>query len=148
MKKHYVVEFQESLGSTERDDDKEAQKHFAYARNNFQPLYYIKNYADDKKKIEMSFDLTKYQPQFSGVPVYGPGGTGDPVSPRAAAAPSTESDSSLPVKEKPHVFQTIFLDRDGSSEKWTQSEIDPGEVISVRWWKQQSHRWQHCTPLT
>jgi hypothetical protein len=54
------------------------------ARNEFRPLYYTKQYEEDKSKIEMSFgevlasypivpeadsvhvDLTHYQPQFKG----------------------------------------------------------------------------------
>ena len=57
MQKHYVTEHSEDLNSTQRDDDKEAQKQFAFAREEFQPIYYIKSYEQDKKKIEMSFDL-------------------------------------------------------------------------------------------
>jgi hypothetical protein len=61
----------------------------------------------------MSFDLTFYQPQLS-----------------ASAGQS-------------HIFQTIFLDKDGSGELWTKDEIKRELVIGEKWWKQQSHRWQH-----
>ena len=65
-----------------------------------------------------------------------------------------------------HVFQTIFLDNDlKSSRYWSKHEIDSDkvsatlahplfspltfaeQVIMQKWWKQQSHRWQHyaCT---
>ena len=47
-----------------------------------------------------------------------------------------------PPLEK-HVFQTIFLDRDGSQDLWTWGEIREEKRIYERWWKQQSHRWQH-----
>lgn len=43
-----------------------------------------------------------------------------------------------------HVFQTIFLDKEGSEELWSRDEIDKDEVVLEKWWKQQSHRWQHC----
>jgi len=43
-----------------------------------------------------------------------------------------------------HVFQTIFLDNTPESRKfWTKGEISQQEVIVEKWWKQQSHRWQH-----
>lgn len=43
-----------------------------------------------------------------------------------------------------HVFQTIFLDHARESQKfWTKGEINQDEVIMEKWWKQQSHRWQH-----
>jgi hypothetical protein len=61
----------------------------------------------------MSFDLTFYQPQLSASP------------------------------GQPHVYQTIFLDKDGSGELWTKSKIKPDSIIGEKWWKQQSHRWQH-----
>ena len=47
-----------------------------------------------------------------------------------------------PPLEK-HVFQTIFLDRDGSSHLWTIGDIRADKKIYEKWWKQQSHRWQH-----
>ncbi|KAL8293062.1 hypothetical protein RQP46_000756 [Phenoliferia psychrophenolica] len=142
MKKHYETGHSEALNSEKRNEDKEAQKQFEFARDQFKPIYFIKNYEDDKKKIEMSFDLTLYQAQFRGVSPFGPGGTGDPAKPRVDEEDATSVVSDQ-TKEKPHVYQTIFLDRDGSREKWTNSEIDPSKVILVRWWKQQSHRWQH-----
>jgi len=61
----------------------------------------------------MSFDLTFYQPQLS-----------------ASAGQS-------------HVYQTIFLDKDWSGKLWTKDEIKQDLIIGEKWWKQQSHRWQH-----
>lgn len=43
----------------------------------------------------------------------------------------------------PRIYQTIFLDRDDSSHLWTDGEIDTDKIILKKWWKQQSHRWQH-----
>jgi predicted NAD/FAD-binding protein len=42
-----------------------------------------------------------------------------------------------------HVFQTIFLDKDGSKDLWSKNEIMQDDIILEKWWKQQSHRWQH-----
>lgn len=42
-----------------------------------------------------------------------------------------------------HVFQTIFLDKDGSRDLWSKDEINTDKIIMQKWWKQQSHRWQH-----
>lgn len=35
-----------------------------FAKTDFRPLYFIHMYDEVPKKIEMSFDLTHYQPQF------------------------------------------------------------------------------------
>jgi hypothetical protein len=175
------------MASTDRDEDKDAQKSFDYASKHFRPLYFIRSYPSDKKKIEMSFDLcvvplsnlivfadsfapcsTIYQAQFQGVSEYGPSGTGVPKSSslppsQAAFLPDKPSSSSAaptaisvrePSKTDPdatpepplpkHVFQTIFLDKEDSEHLWSRGEIKEDEFILTKWWKQQSHRWQHC----
>ena len=43
---------------TTAEDRREAEKAFDFAKDNFRPLYYTKQYPEDKAKIEMSFDLT------------------------------------------------------------------------------------------
>ncbi|KAF7981558.1 hypothetical protein HWV62_33167 [Athelia sp. TMB] len=134
--KYYRLEYDPSLRSGTRDDDEEAQKSFEFAEKNFAPLYFIRSYPSDKKKVEMSFDLTNYQPQFKGVSPYGPGR--EPPSSDSAGS----EDQDPPPLER-HVFQTIFLDKEDSSHLWSKDEVKPGEVILEKWWKQQSHRWQH-----
>lgn len=47
----------------ERLKDEDTHKSYEFAEKNFSPLYFIRSYPSDKKKIEMSFDLTNYQPQ-------------------------------------------------------------------------------------
>ena len=37
---------------------------------------------------------------------------------------------------KDHVFQTIFLDKEGSKELWTDKEIRSDKRIYEKWWKQ------------
>ncbi|KAA1471046.1 FAD/NAD(P)-binding domain-containing protein [Dentipellis sp. KUC8613] len=167
----------ESAGGDGPDDP------LAFARANFRPLYYTMQYPENRAKLEMSFDLTHYQPQFRGERAAGPAkepdslplgtargegenaeaGTGagaedkvvreaqDPASGSAGEEARTGQDEH--GKPEPpfeqHVFQTIFLDRDGSSELWTKGKIDNEKIIAERWWKQQSHRWQHyarCVP--
>ena len=88
---------------------------------------------------------TLYQAQFNGASEFGPGGTGEPANPRTTTSDGTSDVTEVTHKEKPHVFQTIFLDRETNA-LWTKDEIDPSEIIAERWWKQQSHRWQHCEP--
>ena len=143
----------------------EAGKAFEFASKNFRPLYYTMQYPADKSKIEMSFDLTHYQPQFRGEKPAGPidpNNTSDhhheiqPVPQEARNAQngdlaqegsSTRTGTGpqcapeLPLEK--HVFQTIFLDCDGSSQLWTVDDIDQDKKIYEKWWKQQSHRWQH-----
>ncbi|SCV67332.1 BQ2448_5978 [Microbotryum intermedium] len=156
---HYNVTYSDDLASTSRDDDKEAQKQLKFARDHFRPLYYIRSYPSDKKKIEMSFDLTHYQPQFKGESPYGPNHTGKPPhhpSTNLPSKPSLDESSASSIRKqgqddegnpepplKKHVFQTIFLDKDGSRDLWSIGEIKKEEIVMKKWWKQQSHRWQH-----
>ncbi|KAI9671320.1 MAG: hypothetical protein M1831_004229 [Alyxoria varia] len=95
----------------------------------FRPMYYTHSYADDPKKIEMSFDVTNYQHQFRVDPTTGH----DPGKP----PPPSESNE--------HIYQSIFLDATppNPQKRWTFSEIDPEKVIESKWWHQLGHRWQH-----
>jgi hypothetical protein len=40
-----------------QENDEDAKKRFDWAKDNFRPLYYVRQYPEDRKKIEMSFDL-------------------------------------------------------------------------------------------
>lgn len=51
------------LRSKEHQDDRERRKKYAFAEKSFQPLYFVRSVPEDRSKIEMSFDLTVYQPQ-------------------------------------------------------------------------------------
>ncbi|KAH7922328.1 hypothetical protein BV22DRAFT_1113952 [Leucogyrophana mollusca] len=130
MNKYYRLKYAPSLNSTRTDE--EARKGYEFAEKEFAPLYFIRSYPGDREKVEMSFDLTNYQAQFKGETEYGPRASEDAVPPPG----------SPPVLEK-HIFQTIFLDHDGTSDKWSRGDIAKDKVISEKWWKQQSHRWQH-----
>ncbi|KAH9941001.1 FAD/NAD-P-binding domain-containing protein [Amylocystis lapponica] len=170
MKKYYETEYDPShnaplSSSMSAAERKEREDAFAFASEHFRPLYYTMQYPEDKSKIEMSFDLTHYQPQFRGEKPAGPIDPHDtsahrnecmplPDATRAAqdaakghigAEARTGTDpagKAEPPLEK-HVFQTIFLDRDGSQKLWTWGDINPEKKIYEKWWKQQSHRWQH-----
>ncbi|CAE6532278.1 unnamed protein product [Rhizoctonia solani] len=131
MNKHYETRFKDTLAAEPQTEHaKDDQEAIELGKKEFKPLYYTKQYEDDKRKIEMSFDLTHYQPQFKGV----------------ASTPGEKGLDHTPHDEKPmeqHVFQTIFLDRDSSESMWTWNEIPEEKRIYEKWWKQQSHRWQH-----
>ncbi|KAF9534035.1 FAD/NAD-P-binding domain-containing protein [Crepidotus variabilis] len=164
MEKYYRLKHSEELESQEDRESDERKKQFSYAKDNFRPLYFIRSMPEDKKKIEMSFDLTVYQPQFDGVPPSGPGVQAadkqpDDIQP-ADDSQHSESTSNHPAKIpgflsqeeskksriplENHVFQTIFLDKEpSSSQYWSKDEINADKVILEKWWKQQSHRWQH-----
>ena len=107
-KQHYETEFRPELIASSATDDERKR-----GETDFRPLYYTYQYPSALKKLEMSFDLTFYQPQLF-----------------ASAG-------------QPHIYQTIFLDKDGSGELWTRGEIKRDSVVGEKWWKQQSHRWQH-----
>lgn len=161
MDKHYQMTYDSKYNAKNRND-KETMEKFEFAKKNWKPLYLIKMYEDDPALIEMSFDLTNYQPQFSGSGATGPKERGarslESAPPRERQGPngkqgdSQEKDlSPLPSNDpkdlkdpdvKDHVFQTIFLNKD-ISEKWTKSEISNDKIILEKWWKQQSHRWTH-----
>jgi hypothetical protein len=103
--------------------------------------------------------VISYQPQFRGVPPEGPPDNDrsssssdstayqrdvtDPSDPkhdetgkeaRTGSDPDGKKEAELPD----HVFQTIFLDKDGSRELWTDKEIAPEKRIYEKWWKQVS----------
>ncbi|KZT08371.1 FAD/NAD-P-binding domain-containing protein [Laetiporus sulphureus 93-53] len=169
MQKYYETRYnpshnapvESSASAQERHETEEA---FAFAERNFRPLYYTMQYPQDKSKIEMSFDLTHYQPQFRGAKPAGPIDLDSRSDHRnecraadatCAAQHASEGEMGAPARtgkdangqpEPPlekHVFQTIFLDRDGSQNLWTWKDINPEKKIFEKWWKQQSHRWQH-----
>lgn len=129
MQKYYNITYDPAMRSTKRMDD-EAQKQYAFAAESFDPLYFIRSYPSDKSKVEMSFDLTQYQPQFNGYDEYG----------RKTAA---SDDSNSEKREYKHLYQTIFLDRDSAEHLWTRDEIKKDEIVHEEWWKQQSHRVGH-----
>lgn len=165
MSKHYQMSY-DSKYNADRDD-KESKESFQYAKENWKPLYFIKMYEDEPSQIEMSFDLTHYQGQFLGMPAVGKdariklseatphqrniGEGGKQILGEKAASEGLNVDEKsgggvnmsgdLPPPEN-HVYQTIYLNKD-MSEKWTKEEVAKDKIILEKWWKQQSHRWQH-----
>lgn len=57
MKKHYETQYRPELNA--KSQGKEDDEAFDFAEKDFRPLYYIKEYEEDRSKIEMSFDLTQ-----------------------------------------------------------------------------------------
>lgn len=107
-KQYYETEFKpELIASSAIPADRQR------GETDFCPPYYTYQYPSALKKLEMSYDFTAYQPQFS-----------------ASAGLS-------------RVYQTIFLDEDWSGDLWTKGEIKRELVVGEKWWTQQSHRWQH-----
>jgi len=96
------------LTSKARRSDPEAQKQFEFAAKNFKPLYFIRGYPSDPKKVEMSFDLTNYQPQFRGIVPEG-GKRKAQEDPKVVRL-RKQGHGNLPPLDH-HVFQTIFLDK-------------------------------------
>lgn len=100
-------------------------------------MYLVRSYKDKRGLIEMSFDLSHYQPQVkykqsetvvpsctkSALNIPGMNGNGDKNS-------CLEADGSL--------FQTIFLD-DKNIKDWTIDHIDETKIIKKKWWRQFAH---------
>ena len=84
------------------------------AKKSFKPMYYIKEYPEDRSKLEMCFDCTNYQSQFPPE-----------------------------VKFENHVFQTIFLNKDRDGHLWSIDEIDESKIIRKDWWHQLCHSFTH-----
>lgn len=162
MNKHYEMHYNPDCKADR--DDKKSKESFDWAKENWRPLYLIKMYEEDPSQIEMSFDLTHYQGQFEGMPPVGSkaditpkdappvqrqtgeGGQQlikdiDPQKVQDQPSEADEGKQQLPPKEN-HVYQTIYLDYD-QRQRWTKDEVAKDKIILEKWWKQQSHRWQH-----
>ncbi len=63
------------------------------------------------------------------------GSAGSALDTRKSTHAESLSGGEVPPLED-HVFQTIFLDKDGSEGMWTKGEIDKEKVIAEKWWKQ------------
>ncbi|TIB17948.1 hypothetical protein E3P92_00940 [Wallemia ichthyophaga] len=157
MRKNYQMTYDSKYNAERYDLD--SKKAFEFAQKHWRPLYLIKMYEEDPSQVEMSFDLTHYQGQFEGMPSVGTdadlkpqdappterqaGNQGKEHSQSATSDGSQhiERDKTLPVP-KNHVYQTIYLDQD-SSDRWTKYQVNRDKIILEKWWKQQSHRFQH-----
>ncbi|MCO5598572.1 hypothetical protein L7F22_052669 [Adiantum nelumboides] len=162
MKKHYEMNYNSDLNA--KREDEESKKAFKFAEENWKPLYLIKMYEEDPSQIEMSFDLTHYQGQFEGMPAVGKDAditlkdappvqrqTGEggkklakDENPKVLDEPDNaiqDENKQSPPKEN-HVYQTIYLDYE-QRQRWTKEEVAKDKIILEKWWKQQSHRWQH-----
>lgn len=121
--RHYETRFDADLCAAPRTAAQEDQVAFARGDDasrpgGFRPMYYTKTYAQDPKRIEMSFDCSNYQHQLLGA-------TGE------------RDDAGYP-----HVYQSIFLDERGR-DLWTWPEIAKDKIIAENWWHQLGHRWTH-----
>lgn len=123
FRRHYETTFDAGLCAVPRSASQKEQVVFAQGRDperpgGFRPMYYTKTYAEDPRKIEMSFDCSNYQHQL-------------------LAATGPADDAGLP-----HVYQSIFLDS-RNRDMWTWPEIDRDKIIAENWWHQLGHRWTH-----
>lgn len=54
----------------------------------------------------------------------------------------TSGQTTPPSLTYPHIYQTIFLNKQMSTQ-WTKGEIDKSKIILEKCWKQQGHNWTH-----
>lgn len=78
--------------------------------------YFIRTDPQQPEKLEMSFNLSNYQPQLASY--------------------------HDPQTIHQDIFQTIFLDKN-DSKIWTIDEINPNKILVKKWWHQFAHTWQH-----
>ena len=93
------------------DDEGYMNAHYELHKDKDQ--YLVRTDPSDPSKIEMSFDLSNYQPQLKDI-----------------------------RDKNQHVYQTIFLD-DENSDIWTLDKINPEKIMLKHWWRQFSHTWRH-----
>lgn len=128
FQEHYETGFKSELCAEPKSKDQEEQIKFAKEESRgqdgepsgYRPMYYTYSYAEDPRKIEMSFDCTNYQHQFR----------------------MDHDADQAPIPYDRHVFQSIFLDKT-HKHLWTIDQIDGSKVIERKWWHQLGHRWQH-----
>lgn len=113
MKKHYENFYRDDLAVKTLNAIDQSPR-IAYAKKNFRPMYYIKEYPQDRSKLEMCFDCTNYQSQFP---------------------------PDMPFDH--HVFQTIYLNQSRDSHLWSDGEINKEKVIRKDWWHQLCHSYTH-----
>lgn len=113
MKRHYEEFYDESLAVRDLNGQ-DYNERCNFGKENFKPMYLIRPYQEDLKKLEMCFDCTNYQAQFP---------------------------PSIPFEN--HVFQTIFLNKEQDGHLWTIDEIDESKIIRKDWWHQLCHSWTH-----
>lgn len=120
MQKHYTNFFDpeqavDKIGGEDQTSRIELAKKEG-GEGGFKPMYLIKTYPHDRRKLEMCFDCSNYQGQFP---------------------------ASLPFDR--HVFQTIFLNKKSDQKHWNIDEIDESKVIRKDWWHQVCHSYTHYT---
>jgi hypothetical protein len=96
-------------------DEQYMAKHYALGGSEAERCdYFIRTDPKKPELCEMAFDLGHYQ-----------------------ALLRTRPEGSSPV------YQTIFLDKEGSEKSWTKSQINPTKVLLVKWWRAFSHEVSH-----
>ncbi|KAK4126230.1 FAD/NAD(P)-binding domain-containing protein [Parathielavia appendiculata] len=113
MKKHYE-NFYNSERAVEALSGVDQTTRLKMAEKSFKPMYMIKMYSEDRSKLEMCFDCTNYQSQFT---------------------------PDVPFEK--HVFQTIYLNKHRDGHLWTDNEIDESKIIRKDWWHQLCHSYTH-----
>ena len=114
---------------------------------NDKEMYLVRTYAHNRRLIEMSFDLSHYQPQvkykkhesvttcvYPEAKATADAQRAPTLSSYAATNPSVEDG------EDGSLFQSIFLD-DTNIDAWTIDDIDKSKIIKKKWWRQ----FAHCT---
>lgn len=112
MEKYYTNSYDEDQAVEYLHGRNEKQRCLK-AKQSFRPMYFIKEYSSNPRKLEMSFDCTNYQSQFP---------------------------KDLPLSR--HIFQTIFLNEKDSS-IWSKHEINREKILREDWWHQLCHSWTH-----
>ncbi|CAG9465951.1 unnamed protein product [Pedinophyceae sp. YPF-701] len=106
------VRYFDDLIVTHEDHDYMEKEYEMHAADN-EDMYFIRTDPEDPSKVEMSFNLSMYQPHL------------------------------LDAKgARRNLYQTIFLDARGK-DRWTIDAIDEKKILKKRWTRQFAHTWTH-----
>jgi len=112
IKKYYEADYNPKE-AVEELHGKDQSARIEVGKSEFKPMYFIRQQAEDPKKLDMCFDCSNYQFQF----------------------PKDQPFDS-------HIFQTIFLNNK-DEKMWSINEIDENKIIRKDWWHQLCHSWTH-----
>ena len=131
------IQYSDELRSKSRGDDPQAQGQFKRVKEDPRPLYCVRVIQVTSEKIETNFDLTDYQlrvcqdeHQIWHVTDFKVQRNTTSLTRELGSSEWTPGSDTIPLHGN-HVFQTIFLDKHGSSDLWGKDGIVPWMMMMI-----------------